>query len=462
MGAAGLAVRDERMEALAAVAPLIRAGRVGEALARLGGIEAEASGDAIVLQHLGEFYTHCGKPADAANCYRRAQALTPDDPRCLYNLATAWIALGGLAEAELLLDKVIRLDPADADAWQNRSTLRRQTPQHNHVDALQAVASRVQPGPGEVALSYALAKELEDLEQWPESFAWLKRGADRRRSLLSYDVRADIEAMAEIERVFDAEFFAEPIAGLADNSPIFVLGLPRSGTTLVDRIIGAHSEVESLGEINDFAFSLMRLAGAGGGKGDLIRRSADIDPAALGQAYLDSVAGYGRGRARFIDKTPVNFLYIGLIARALPNARIVHVRRRAMDGGYALYKTLFRMGCPYSYDLGDLAAYQLAHRRLMDHWRAVLPGRFLDIDYEALVRMPEDTSRDLIAHCGLEWQEPSLRPHENRAPAATASAAQVREPIHNRSVGLWRRYAEQLAPLASALRAGGVSSAELV
>ena len=163
----------------------------------------------------------------------------------------------------------------------------------------------------------------------------------------------------------------------------------------------------------------------------------------------------------FIDKTPVNFLYIGLIARALPNARIIHLRRHPMDSGYALYKTLFRMGCPYSYDLADIAAYQLAHRRLMDHWRAVLPGRFLDVDYEALVTYQEAVSRRIIAHCGLDWQDACLRFHENSSPAATASAVQVRQPIHANSVGLWRRYAEQLEPLKAALTAGGMDPGEL-
>ncbi|MDP1631684.1 MAG: sulfotransferase [Caulobacter sp.] len=448
------------MDELAAVARLIRDGRVGDALSRLTVLEAQEPGDARFLQHLGEYYTHCGKPADAARCYRRAAGLTADDSRCLYNLATALIALGQTNEAEALLDRVVALDPADADAWQNRSTLRRQTSTNNHVPALLEVAARVRPGPAEVALCYALAKELEDLGEAEQSFGWLKRGADRRRSLLSYQVEADVAAMVDIARVFSADLFSRPVAGADDVGPVFVLGLPRSGTTLVDRIISSHGDVESLGEINDFALALMRVAGPSETKGDLIQRSRDLDPAALGRAYLDSVAGYGRTAPLFIDKTPVNFLYIGLIARALPNARIIHLRRDPMDSGYALYKTLFRMGCPYSYDLGDLAAYQLGHGRLMDHWRTVLPGRFLDVDYETLVTDQEAESRRIIAHCGLDWQDACLKFHENASPAATASAAQVREPIHARSVGLWRRYERQLEPLAAALAAGGMGRAE--
>ncbi len=457
-----LAIRDEVMDELGGVAPLIRHGRMAEALARLVSLEGRAQDDARLLQHLGEHFTHCARSADAARCYRRAAALTPHDPRCLYNLATALIALGQTGEAEALLDRVIALDPNDHDAWQNRSTLRRQTSQSNHVAALLQATRHRLTGPGEVALCYALAKELEDLGEHEKSFGWLKRGADRRRGLLSYGVEADVAAMAEIERVFDAGLFDRAGSGCQEAGPVFVLGLPRSGTTLVDRIISSHTAVESLGEINDFALALMRAAGPAGGKDELIRRSADLDPAALGRSYLDSVAGYGRSSPLFIDKTPVNFLYIGLIARALPNARIIHLRRHPMDSGYALYKTLFRMGCPYSYDLADIAAYQLAHRRLMDHWRAVLPGRFLDVDYEALVSDQEAVSRRIIDHCDLDWQDACLRFHENSSPAATASAAQVRQPIHANSVSLWRRYAGQLEPLGAALAAGGIDPRELL
>lgn len=459
---ASLAVMESLMEELGKVAPLLRDGRVAEALSRLAAIEAQAGGDARLLQHLGEHYTHCGKPAAAARCYRAAAALTPNDPNCLYNLASALIATGQADEAEALLGRVIVLNPRDADAWQNRSTLRRQTRDSNHVAELLRAVEQTPAGPGEVALCYALAKELEDLGDADRSFAWLKRGADRRRSLLSYRVEADVAAMAEIARVFDRPLFERADAGDPAVGPIFVLGLPRSGTTLVDRILSSHSAVDSLGEINDFALSLMRTAGASGGKGDLIRRSAAVDPAGLGRAYLDSIAGYGAAGAMLIDKTPVNFLYIGLIARALPNARIVHLRRGAMDNAYALYKTLFRMGCPYSYDLGDLAAYILAYRRLMDHWREVLPGRFLDVDYEALVSDQETVSREIVAHCDLDWQDACLRFHANPTPAATASAVQVRQPIHARSVGLWRRYADQLSPLSTALAAGGLDPLELV
>ena len=240
--------------------------------------------------------------------------------------------------------------------------------------------------------------------------------------------------------------------------------MPRSGTTLADRILSSHSQVQSLGEINDLSYALLAQAqreqDAERGPADrleLIRRSAQLDFAALGSDYLRRTAGYPREKPRYIDKTPWNFLYLGLIALALPHARIIHLRRDPMDSCFALFKTLFRSGSPYSYDLSDLARYYLSYHRMMEHWRRVLPGRILDLDYERLVQSQESATRELLDWCQLPFESQCLEFHLNTAPAATASAAQVREPIHARSIGLWKHYARQLVSLAAALRQGGIA-----
>jgi hypothetical protein len=270
--------------------------------------------------------------------------------------------------------------------------------------------------------------------------------------------------MGAITGAFDARRLAEVgRVGATDDAPIFIVGLPRSGTTLVDRILSSHSQVQSLGEINDLSYALIALAQraeeADSGTPDrleLIRRSAQLDFAALGSDYLRRVAGYPRDKPRYIDKTPWNFLYLGLIALALPRARIIHLRREPMDSCFALYKTLFRSGSPYSYDLGDLTRYYLAYHQLMEHWRRVLPGRFMDLDYECLVQSQESATRELLDWCGLPFEPQCLEFYRNTAPAATASAAQVREPIHARSIGIWKHFATRLAPLAAVLEEGGV------
>jgi hypothetical protein len=271
--------------------------------------------------------------------------------------------------------------------------------------------------------------------------------------------------MRAIIEAFDARRLAPAgRGGAGDGAPIFIVGLPRSGTTLVDRILSSHSQVQSLGEINDLSYALIAQAQRPEDEErgppdrlELIRRSAQLDFAALGSDYLRRVAGYPRDKPRFIDKTPWNFLYLGLIALALPQARIIHLRREPMDSCLALYKTLFRSGSPYSYDLGDLARYYLAYHRLMEHWRRALPGRVLEVDYERLVQSQESATRELLEGCGLAFEPQCLEFHRNSAPAATASAVQVREPIHARSVGIWKDYARWLVPLAAALREGGVA-----
>ena len=433
-------------------------GRYGEARAVLAAIEDLAWGDPHALRRLAEYHGHMSRPVEAERCCARAVELAPADGRTRYDLAAASIALGRIDAAVAQFDRVIADNPHDWDAWANRSTLRRATADNNHVaaleDALKAAGSDVE---ARIALGHALAKEREDLGDFDRAFAALKAAADARRARLSYRVADDVDTMTGIANAFSTERLRAAPPPSGEPGPVFVLGLPRSGTTLVDRILSSHSKVASLGEIQDFALALIEGAGQARDKADLIRRSAAMDHAALGRAYRSRIAERDPGAPFAIDKTPLNFLYIGLIALALPGARIVHVRRGAMDGCYAMYKTLFRMGYPFSYDLDDLAAYRIAYERLMMQWRDALPGRMIEIDYEALIVDQEGESRRLVAACGLDWEDACLDFHRNPAPVATASAVQVRAPIHDRSVGLWRRYEAGLAPLADALSKAGIA-----
>lgn len=436
---------------------LIRDGNIPAALPILRTLELATHETAHLLQAIAECYTHCGKHHDAYRCHVRATAIAPGDPRYLYNMAASAVAIGRLDEAEALFSRVIAIDPRDADAWQNRSTLRRQTPENNHVRELERALSHLAPGhEAETALCYALGKELEDMGEYARSFAYLQRGAQSRRRRLSYRVEMDLTTIDQIQAAFDARVLSAAPPCSPEPAPIFILGLPRSGTTLVDRILSSHSAVESLGELNDLPLSVLHAAGAATDKADLIRRAAASDFGILGREYLRRIAGYGSSKAYVIDKTPLNFLYLGLIRLALPNAKIIHLRRHPLDSGYAMYKTLFRMGYPFSYDLEDLGRYIAAYHRLMAHWRKHLPCGFLDVDYEALVADQQGISRRILETCGLAWEPQCAAFHLNPTPSATASAAQVREPIHSRSVSSWRRYEQQLQPLAQALRQSGV------
>lgn len=432
----------------------------GDVVAARRGLDVVAGSvrDQARLAHeVAQLYMRLDEPALAAVFYRRAVALDPACTAYRYNQSTALIALGRMDEAEAALDAVIAADPGDCDAWYNRATLRTQTPARNHVPALERALRRPGLRNHEIApLGHALAKELEDLGQYQPSFEALVRGATARRAMLSYRVEDDEAIMRGLAGTFTRARVDEPAHGCGDRRPVFVVGLPRSGTTLVDRMLSSHGGIGSHGESSDFALSLMQLAGPCGSKDELLERSARVDPGELGAAYcrrLTACAG-----ERVVDKTPANFLYLGLIARALPAARIIYVRRRPMDVCYAIYKTLFRMAYPYSYDLDDLGRYWLAFDALMRHWQETLPaGRLLTVDYERLVAEPETTIRAMLGHIGMPWEDACLRFDRNPLPSLTASAAQVRQPVYTSSVGKWRHHMHGLEPLARRLRAAGVS-----
>ena len=247
--------------------------------------------------------------------------------------------------------------------------------------------------------------------------------------------------------------------GHPDPSPIFVLGQPRTGTTLIERIITSHSQVHSAGELQQFGLSIRRLAQIPNPRRfspELFQAAAALNPRQLGTAYLQSTQRMRGKTPRFVDKLPVNYMNIGLILAALPNARIVHLVRGAMDACFASYKQLFADAYLHSYDQQEMARHHVRYRRLMGHWRREFPGRIINVSYEDTARDVEPHARGLIDALGLPWEDACLEFHTSSQGVATASAVQVREPAHTRSIGRWRRYENELQPMVRILEAAGV------
>jgi tetratricopeptide (TPR) repeat protein len=449
---------------------LLALGRSRDACETAAAAQRSAPSDPVLLDAIGTLFSQVNEPRLALAAYNQAIALAPHQPHFLFNRATVRRYLGELTEAERDYDRVIALRPDDYEAYKNRSELRTQTQDSNHTTALEAVLANGAPGwAGEVELRYALAKEYEDLGQYEQSFQQLQRGSRLRRDHLRYEVSNDV---ATVEWIMEA-FPGSPPRETRDSNdtapsnaaPIFIVGLPRSGSTLIDRILSSHSAVHSGGELTHFALAVVDSVRRQTGRTqlprkELVARSAQSDFAALGRNYLARARAGGIDATRFTDKMPLNYLYCGLIQRALPNARIVHVTRQPMAACYAIYKTLFKDGYPFSYDFAELAQYYAAYRRLMRHWEATLPGRIHQVSYEALVADQIGATRRLLDFCDLAWENACAEFHQNPAPTTTASAVQVRRRIYDTSVSQWRNYEKQLAPLRAHLVAAGVDCNE--
>jgi len=433
------------------------------ALKDAAAVESLAGISARTWDALGSVYTGCGDLVKAQVAFEKAVALEPKVIHYQFNLATALRGNGQLEAAEATYDKVIAATPQDCEAYANRSQLRKQTPERNHIDQLKGLLeNNIANWRDEVQICFALAKEYEDVSRYEESFEALQQGANLRRQQTRYQVEGDLQAIEQIIHTFSQSGIENASAGYDSAEPIFILGLPRTGTTLVERIVDSHSAVRSAGELQNFASEMIKLViaqnpGEQLDKQRMIEKSIAIDFAQLGQDYINSTRPMTGQCAHFIDKLPLNYLYLGLIAMALPKARIIHLTRHPMDACYAIYKTLFKEAYPFSYDQQDLGRYYLAYHKLMAHWHGVLPGRILDVSYENLVQNQEAESRRLIDYCGLEWEEQCLQFYNNPQASMTASAAQVRQPVYTSSVGKWRRYEKQLAPLKALLENGGIT-----
>lgn len=437
---------------------LLRLGRRGDALTlalQLRGCKFDRS---ELWDALGTLLTHCGRADYALPVFEKAVQASPTNIDFRYNLAMAQRMVGALKSSEANLDKVLEARPSDTEAHLARSGLRKQTKERNHVEELTRAWHMLKNSRTGTPVLFALAKELEDLGEYQQSWAFLSCGAARHRRTFKYDVRTDVETVDWIMEAFNP--LKSQHSGRPDAAPIFIVGMPRTGSTLLERILSWRSDVRAAGELTDFAVALISCARTQStncsSRRELITAAATIDSSMLGADYLARVRSLIGSSIRFTDKMPLNYLYCGWLRSALPNARILHLTRHPLATCYAVFKTLFNQAYPFSYDLGELADYYIAYRRLMDYWHQVLPGQILDISYERLVTDPEAQLKSAFDFCGLEWDPGCLDMSRDTYVSTTASAVQVRQPIHRSSVDLWRAYRNELNPVAQRLLAAGI------
>ena len=441
---------------------LLALGRIGDArdlaltLAKRE-VTAESQVEILVTVLSG-----CMEAGVAYAIARKSVERQPGNPAARRRLALTCRMTGQVDEAVAAANVALRHDAHDYEMIGLRSTLRMATPADNHVAELEALlASGCRNALGAARVAYALAKEHEDLGLHDRAFRYVEAGARFKRQTLVYDIAGELDTFARIERHHNGATVNVPANGFETSEPIFILGLPRTGSTLVERILASHSAIHAAGELLHLNAAMMqevRKLGALKGRNDLLQKCLAADPAAIGRSYLERTRPFTGHTPHFIDKRPLNYLSIGIIHRALPRARIIHVRRTPLDTCWAIYKFLFNDAYPWSYDLDDIARYYVAYRRLMDHWGRILPGRIIEVAYEDVVADLDGQARRLVAALGLAWEPAILSFHANDAVTVTGSAIQVRQPVYTSSVGRWREHEHErrLRRVTETLQAAGI------
>ena len=489
---AALACDPEHVPALLGMSSVYsRLGRHRDALERV--LQAHAAGPQLapLIFGVGQRLRYFNEYQAVIDCFGKAAFAQHAPPQPLAEAAVALSTMGANAPATALIDRALRRDPKHAGALYFRGNLRtfngdfdaaeqdyeaalrsdprlfqaswmlaglrRQTPQSNHIQRLQTQLQQATPGRrGEVYVSFALHKEHHDLGNHEQAWEALDRGCKVERTLVGYRPQATAEMFGELRRVCDSGFTTATSTVAQQTTPIFIVGMFRSGTSLLERMLSGHSAVTDGGETLAFAEQMKRAtdcAASGVLDAEIVRRAATTDFDAVARGYAESARWLTKGRSFFTEKLPVNFLHIGFIAKALPHARILHLVRDPMDTCFANLRTLFSEVAAYSYEQQEMADYYNQYRALMRHWHSQMPGRVLDVSYSDLVNDPEGQVRRIADYCGLPYEADMLDLGRSGGSVVTASAAQVRQGIVKDRGAAWLPYAQQLQVLRNALQA---------
>jgi tetratricopeptide (TPR) repeat protein len=440
---------------------LIALGRPKEAIAHFQAAISSRPDFAEAYNNLSTAFVAVGNIEQAVACLRKAAALDTAYPDPHAKLGAIWLRYGKLDEARQEFAQAVQLAPRNATFLLNLAELKRFELGDPHIELMESMSKDPSMVDDEqkIGLHFALSKAYADINDHENAAQNMVRANSLKRRRIQYDERAALNELIRTEEVFTRDLM-QRYSGLGNTStaPIFIVGMPRSGTTLIEQILASHEHVFGADELSYISEEVANLPNHMGSSltypqfasimtEDWLRR--------LGDDYIRAVTAIAPATPRISDKMPENFRFAGLIHLALPNARIIHACRDPIDTCLSCYSILFSNGQAFSYDLSELGRLYKGYERLMAHWHGVLPpGVMLDVQYERLVSNFEQEARRIFAHCNLEWSQACLEFHKTQRPVRTASATQVRQPLYSRAVGRWRPYAKMLRPLLDELASG--------
>ena len=436
---------------------LVQLGRLKEAEAAARHLEKMEPESPQTWVLIASVATLLMRQEEALEAYERAAQLKPEEVGLRMSAGHVQKTLGRRRDSEASYKAALQMDPGRGEAYWSLADLKNYTFSDEEIAAMQGLLASDKRGArsNEAQLHFALGRAFEQRQDYEQAFVHYAEGNALRRLDAPFDIDGFERRSGRIRAFFDENFFAAR-RGSGDPSaaPIFIVGLPRSGSTLVEQILASHSQVEGTMELPNILNMVGQfddLSTARDGYPETVGRASPAQLTALGRRYLEETAALRSGRTHFTDKLPNNFSHIGLIHAILPHAIIIDARRHPMDACFSTFKQHFAEGQTFSYSLNHLGRYYRSYLSFMDHWDRVLPGRVLHLQYEELVREPEANIRRLLEHCGLPFEPACLSFHETRRPVRTASAEQVRQPLYRSGVGYWRHFERQLEPLRQAL-----------
>jgi tetratricopeptide (TPR) repeat protein len=404
-----------------------------------------------------------GQHEDAIESFDKALEIAPDHVGAMCGKGNSCRTIGDQDGAIEAFRRSIETNPLHAEAYWSLANLKTFRFEDQEVDDMLALLGDERiPPEGQVQLNNALGLEFDGRNEYGRSFEFIDRGNRLRREQEFYDRIENEERIDLTIEVFSQQFLEDNAGyGDPDPAPIFIVGLPRSGSTLLEQILSSHSRVDGTHELADLGAIIQnnrKLTGLQKFHADETRRypmtiaSLDADEfERLGSEYIERTRRHRGDRPFFTDKNPNNFVHVGLLQLILPNAKIINARRHPLDSCYGSYKQLFASGQPFTYDLVEIGEYYLQYQRLMEHWHVVLPGKVLDVQYEDVVADLESQVRRILDYCELDWEDSCLRFHETNRSVKTASSEQVRQPIYSSSVNTWRHYEPHLGVLIETL-----------